>query len=95
MVLSGLILGEMVVWDREIYPSILPDMVQKYGDGPFKVVGLRLWTNDSGRPSVAPYMVTIEIPDGTRQDLAGEWFARARRKAGCDVCGGICIGADA
>ncbi|OHA92132.1 MAG: hypothetical protein A3J09_01395 [Candidatus Zambryskibacteria bacterium RIFCSPLOWO2_02_FULL_51_21] len=77
MVLNDLKLGEMVVWDREVYPSILPDMIQRYGEGPFKVVGLRLWTSDIGKPSVAPYMVTVEVPNGTRQDLAGEWFERA------------------
>lgn len=77
MVLTDLTLGETVVWDREIYPSILPDMVKRYGDGPFRVVGLRLWTNDSGKPSVAPYMITLEVPGGTEVNLAGEWVSRA------------------
>jgi hypothetical protein len=95
MVIADLKLGELLVWDREIYPSILPDMVQKYGEGPFKVVGLNLWTNDSGVSSIAPYRVTVEVTGGTKQEMAGEWFARPKQRSECDVCGGPCIGADA
>ena len=76
MVLEKLTLGETVVWDREIYPTILPDMVNQYGEGPFKVVGLRLWTKNGQGTGVAPYQVTIETPTGVQVGLAGEWVQR-------------------
>ena len=88
MVLNDLKLAELVVWDREAYPSLLSDMVQRYGEGPFKVVGLQFWPNKedeasdmSSDLSIAPYMVTVKVPGGTRQNFAGEWFARAKQKA--------------
>ncbi len=95
MVLNNLTLGEKVVWDKEIYPNILPSLVERYGEGPFKVVGLSLWTNDSIDSRVATYQVTVELPDGKKQGFAGEWFARAKKKTECVICGGPCIGADA
>lgn len=76
-ILEKLTLGEKVAWDREVYPDLLPSMIQRYGDGPFRVVGLRLWRGSTGI-SVAPYTVTIEVsPGGITADLAGEWLTRA------------------
>ena len=96
MVMNDLTLGEMVVWDRKIYPSILPTMIQRYGEGPFMVVGLRLFSTAAAiNSSVASYIATVELPDGTTQGLAGEWFARAKQRTECSVCHGVCIGADA
>lgn len=80
MILKGLTLEEFVVWDEDIYPTILPDMIERFGKGPFKVVGLNLH-----RPGVrrvensskgAPYLITIELANGERKAFAGEWFSR-------------------
>ena len=74
MILQGLTLGEMIEWDRNIYPSILPGMIEKFGEGPFRVVALReLRRRDLSTP---PYMVTVQIPSGDWQEFAGDWFQR-------------------
>jgi hypothetical protein len=79
MILDKLSLEEIVTWDKNIYPQILPDMIRRYGEGPFPVVGLRLLPRSvmevqSEKP--ANFMVTIELANGDRQEFAGEWFER-------------------
>lgn len=73
MVLPDLTLGEMVEWDESAFPSHLPFMIEKYGKGPFKVVGLNL---RSVTKSGDYYSVTIET-QGVEQSFDGRWFKRA------------------
>ena len=67
-------LTDMVTWDKERYPSFVGSMLQSYGEGPFKVVGLRLHL--SGVNSPDPVAVTIELSNEDRQEFAGEWFKK-------------------
>lgn len=78
MVINDLTLGEMVIWDERVYPEILPSVVDTYGKGPFKIVGLRLSERqkDGCDSSVAPYIITISLDNGESHNFAGEWFRR-------------------
>lgn len=69
-------LEEQVVWDDAIYPSILLSLVACYGEGPFKIVGLRLHREEA--QARCPYAVTIELRNKERKEFAGEWFKRAQ-----------------
>jgi hypothetical protein len=72
-------LTDMVTWDEAVYPHILPDMVNKYGTGPFKVVGVRLYVKEVKAP--CPFAVSVELSDGIRQEFPGEWFRAAYKPA--------------
>ena len=74
------VLGDMVDWDEAVYDAVLlADMVNRYGKGPFKVVGLRLHREGEKRIR-APFAVTIWISEGDWQELAGEWFKKVEPK---------------
>jgi hypothetical protein len=74
------VLGDMVVWDEAVYDAgLLAGVVNRYGKGPFKVVGLRLYREGEKRIR-APFAVTIWISEGDWQELAGEWFKKAEPK---------------
>ena len=67
---------DTVEWDRSRYPTLLPHMISRFGEGPFRVVGLRLHL--PGVKTVSPVAVTITVPNRNeeRQELAGEWFKK-------------------
>ena len=68
-------LADNVTWDKERYPSLVGGMIEKYGEGPFKVVGLRLHRPEV--QAVDPLVVTILLKDGRPQEFgAGEWFKK-------------------
>ncbi|MDO8569202.1 MAG: hypothetical protein Q7R89_00205 [bacterium] len=62
---------DKVVWNMEIYPSMVGDMIKRYSNGPFRVVGLYLMMASRDHP----LMVTVETPVG-RQGFAGQWFKK-------------------
>lgn len=64
---------DTVTWN-DVYPDTVDKMIEKYGPGPFTVVGLRLH-NKEAHP-VHPVAVMIELPNGERQEFAGEWFKK-------------------
>jgi hypothetical protein len=76
MILQDLTLGEQVYLDREMYPGLVDDMIERYGEGPFNVVGLRQYPKGARDHVLATYAVTIELADGERKEMAGEWFRR-------------------
>lgn len=53
-------------------------MKQKYGVGPFTVVGVRLHTRSfrEGSPDAHPEEVTIELPSEERQSFSGDHFTK-------------------
>ncbi len=71
------LLGDMVVWDEAVYPTLVEGMISCYGKGPFKVVGLRL--HRKGAQSRCPYAISIELSDNDHKEFAGEWFKKVPR----------------
>lgn len=69
-------LNDTVAWDRDRYPAHLASMIERFGEGPFRVVGLSIIPGP-GDPRSHPLQVTIELPDKTRHALAGDWFKKA------------------
>lgn len=65
-------LTDKVVWDKDIYPTLVGGMIQKYGEGPFEVVALRLHRHKAH----FPVAVTVELRDGESQEFAGQWFKK-------------------
>jgi hypothetical protein len=55
------LLGDMVVWDEAVCPTLVEDMISRHGKGPFKVVGLRL--HRKGVQSRCPYAISVELSD--------------------------------
>ncbi len=67
---------DMVIWDTERCPE---RMIAQYGPGPFKIVGLRLHTNEallSLRPPRHPVTVTIELKNLDRREFEGDYFKK-------------------
>ena len=58
----------LVVWDNSHYST--EGMISRYGEGPFEVVGLSI-VNNKKCPAV-----TIQLEDGKRDTLTGEWFKK-------------------
>ncbi len=54
---------------------MLPEMINKYGNGPFEIVALRKRDNKNGKISSADYTVTINTGK-KKKSFAGEWFMR-------------------
>ena len=90
MIYGDLKLKELVVWDKSAYPNLFEDMVSNYkqhGDGPFRVVGLRLHSKGAiARNPHRDYSVTVEFPDGDRHEFDGNWFKRMK----ADECPKAC-----
>ena len=68
-------LEDMVVWDEAVYPRLLPGMINDFGAGPFKVVGLELNPKEVIRRP-CHFAVIIELANGVRQKFAGKWFKK-------------------
>ena len=67
-------INDQVQWNKNRYPKLVNSMISRYGEGPFRVVGLRLHLE--GVKCISPAAVTIEFTDSTRHEFAGEWFKK-------------------
>lgn len=67
-------LTDQVIWRTDQMPVLAKQMEEKYGEGPFRIVGLHLLHNPSTR--IYPVAVTIEFADKNRQSFAGQWFKK-------------------
>lgn len=63
---------DMVVWNRERLTTLADKMAAMYGEGPFKIVGLRL--HSEGAKGSFPVAVTIEFANKRRKEFDGAWF---------------------
>jgi hypothetical protein len=65
---------DSVTWDTVTCADRVVEFAAEHGDGPFRVVGVRLLTKDelTERPDAHPEMVTIEVANARRQDVSGE-----------------------
>lgn len=69
-------LRDKVIWDGERRPSMVANMVAKYGEGPFEVVGLDLHKPEVIAQGHFPVSVTIQLAGENRQSFDGGWFKK-------------------
>lgn len=67
---------DMVKWNENFPPARLSSMKARYGDGPFRVVGVRLHFPDVQRYTAHPEELTIEIIENERVQMSGAWFTK-------------------
>lgn len=69
-------IDDIVNWNVNCLPRSLPSQKAKYGDGPFKVVAVRLHTREAQRDGFHPEAVTIEYKPDQRTEMSGDWFTK-------------------
>ena len=72
-------LNDSVVWNDNRFPAgMVDDMKEKFGEGPFQVVQVRLHTTAAhvSSPAAHPEAVTIQLPNQIRQEFSGDWFKK-------------------
>ncbi len=67
---------DLVDWNPGCLPSGLPEMKEKYGEGPFQVVAIRLHTNEARAHGGHPLAVAIEYAGDQRVEMSGGWFTK-------------------
>ena len=73
-------LRDMVTWNEKRFPkSMVDEMKERYGNGPFRVVAIRLHTKEAMESlpqGQHPEAVTIELQDGSHKEMTGAWFKK-------------------
>lgn len=67
---------DVVRWNPDCLPGALPEMINKYGEGPFTVVVVRLHTREAQQHGGHPEAVTIEHAHDQRTEMSGAWFTK-------------------
>lgn len=75
-------LRDMVAWNDDCCPPSADQMRKNYGQGPFKVVAVRLHTDEAiaSNPKGHPEAVTIELKNKDRKEFSGSWFKKTKKE---------------
>lgn len=69
---------DIVEWDESFSPHRLSEMEAEFGEGPFRVVGVHICTDEvrSASPNTHPEIITFEDSNKRREQLSGDWFRK-------------------
>lgn len=56
---------------------MIRDMINKFGTGPFRVIGLKLRFEDP--ENISSLIVTVKVKGGVEEGFAGEWFKKTKK----------------
>lgn len=71
-------LRDMVTWGNNFPSGMTNTIKERYGEGPFMVVAVRLQNDETmtRNPEFHPEIVTIKLTSGEQADFSGGWFKK-------------------